>query len=344
MSNKLLDLKEILGEEKSEINIITHNFPDPDAIASALGIHHLLKILNYKPGRIYYSGEISHPQNKSMITLLKIEMANYEDQPFEDGSKVILVDTNNLGPESNQHDIDASNADVVAVFDHHKGKHPKGSQVDSRKVGATSSIIWEYLQKYECDFESEEGRILATALILGIFTDTNMLMSDNISDLDFEAFKSLVPKVDKQKLLSIMEYPLPHYLFELRQRAFMEENNRIEQSTIVSGIGVISKLKRDAIPIIADEFLRMSGITTSIVFAIVEDCLDISIRSKNITLDVNDFVQKVFGTGGGKSGAGRAKIPLGFFAAGSNKELDIALWDLTKEQVFLKVFSNVKAE
>jgi len=342
--DNILNFEEIFEGYEKEIPVIIHNFPDPDAISSAMAATQLLKMAGLKPGKIYYSGEISHPQNKSMMTLLNIDAINYEEEPFEVGSEVIIVDTNNIGPESNQSSITAEDAVVKVVIDHHKGKNPRGASVDCRFVGATASIMWDYLVKTGFDFDTDEGKTLATALIVGITTDTSSLTSDTIADLDFDAYRELIKKVNKQKLISIMEYPLPPYLFDLRQRAFMDENKTIEESTIVSGIGIISQSKRDALPIIADEFLRMTGIMTSVVFAIIEDYIDISVRSKNITIDVGDFVQKVFGTGGGKQGAGRARIPLGFFSMNGDKETNEDTWELAKRLVFSKVLSNVKGE
>ena len=344
LTDKQLNLKDIFSKYKKDIHIVIHNYPDPDAISSAMGVLQLLKVLKLKPGKIYYSGEISHPQNKSMVTLLNIDLTSYEEDTFKQGSKVILVDTNCVGPDSNQPIIDERDVDVADVFDHHKGRHPNEAKVDCRYTGSTATLVWEYLQASSYSFDTEEGKILATALITGIVTDTNHLMSDNITDLDFEAYKELLKSVDKQKLVSIMEYPLPPYLFDLRQKAFLDENKKTEQSTIVSGIGIISQSKRDALPIIADEFLRMTGIMTSIVFAIIDEYIDISVRSKNITVDVGDFVQKVFGTGGGKQGAGRSQIPLGFFSMNGDKTINTDIWEIAKKLVFTKVFSNVKGE
>ncbi|MFW6173560.1 MAG: DHH family phosphoesterase [Elusimicrobiota bacterium] len=334
---------EILSADK-ETHVVIHNFPDPDAIASAMGIIQMIKHLGHKPGNIYYTGEVSHPQNKSMVTLLNANLINYEDDPFEDGSEVILVDTNNVGEESNQPLIDPKSVKVVAIIDHHKGKHPRGAKIDSRHVGASASIVWEYLKKANFDFDSEEGKILATALVTGIFTDTQSLMSDNIATLDFEAYQVLLRSVDKQKLKSIMNYPLPTYLFELRQRAFLKENQIVEESVMVAGIGIINPSKRDALPIIADELLRMNGISTAIVFAIIGDMIDISVRSSDITMDVAKFVQSVFHNGGGKQGAGRSTIPLGFFSMNGNDELNTDIWEVAKKMVMNKVATTVKGD
>lgn len=339
----MIDFSEILSQEK-DTHVIIHNFPDPDAISSAMGAIQLIKTLGFKAGSIYYTGEISHPQTKSMVTLLNANLVDYEDEPFEPGSNVVLVDTNNVGEGSNQTLINPKNVNVLAVIDHHKGKHPKDAKVDSRTVGSTASIICEYLKSSNYDFDSDDGKVLATALVAGIFTDTSSLMSDNIANLDFEAYQFLLKKVDKQKLKSIMEYPLPSYLFDLRQKAFLKENQIIEESAIVAGIGIINPSKRDALPIIADELLRMNGISTSIVFAIIDDNIDISVRSSDITLDVSKFVQSVFGSGGGKQGAGRAIIPLGFFSMNGNDEINNDIWEVAKKMVMHKAINNVKGE
>lgn len=348
METSRIDFKAIFGDYDKEILIIVHSYPDPDAISSALGMHHYLAALGYKVGNIYYSGEVSHPQNMSMLNILNLKMVDIDENPFEEGSKAILVDTNNIGPDSNQQSIDPKTVEIVAVIDHHKGRNPKGAKVDSRTVGACASIVWDYLNSISYDFSTEEGAVLATALSTGISTDTDSLMSDNIADLDFQAYQQVIRHADRKSLNDIMRYPLPPYLFELRQRAFQEDNKRMEESTMVAGVGIITPSKRDALPIIADEFLRMTGVTTSVVFAIVRDekdeYIDISIRSKNQTIDVGQFLQRTFSAGGGKKGAGRAVIQLGFFSMDADAEHNKKVWDLVDEIVHKKIFANIKGE
>ena len=341
---KKIDFVEVFKDYDKEIPIIIHNNPDPDAMSAAWGLSIYLKHKNLKCKGIYYAGEISHPMNKAMVTLLDINLIDYIEEPFELGLKAILVDTNNIGPGTNQPSIPIANVEIVAVIDHHKGKNPDNAVIDRRQVGAAASIVWDYLKEIGYDFVNDEGCLLATAIVTGVFTDTENLMSDNLTDLDFKTYESLIRSADKQKLASIMNYPLPQYLFELRQQAFLEENKKTSESIIVSGVGIISSAKRDALPVIADEFIRMPGITTSVVFAIIEDHIIISARSKNVTLDVGDFLNTCFGTGGGKPGAGGARVPLGFFSSNGNNDLDNEVWELAKKMVFNKVFGNSKKE
>jgi len=343
---KTINWSEIENNEKP-INIIIHNYPDPDAISSAMGVMQILKIYGHSGGNIYYTGEISHPQNKTMITLLGIgaNLINFNEEPIK-YCDIIVVDANGLGEGTNQLQINPieHKLNIIAVIDHHKGKHPIGAKIDVRFVGACASIVWDYLNDLKYDFTSDSGITLATALVAGIFTDTQSLQSDNITSLDFKAYQNLLQYVDRQKLKNIMNYPLPSYLFELRQKAFMDENQQVTESMIVSGVGIIRGSKRDALPIIADELLRMSGIQTAIVFAIIDDNIDISIRSNDITVDISKFANSVFGSGGGKQGAGRAIIPLGFFEIISNDELNTRIWNVTKDLIFHKIRANVKGE
>lgn len=345
MSNKI-NFKEIFQDCDKEIPVVIHANPDPDAMSSAWGVNVILRQSGLKPAGVYYSGEISHPMNKAMTTLLDMSLNRLDDTEFEEGTKIILIDTSNIGPDTNQPSITEDQVEVSVVIDHHKGKNPKTAKVDRRTAGATASIVWEYLKDINYEFNSDEGKLLATALVTGVFTDTQNLMSDSLTDLDFRAYEDLIRIADKQKLASIMNYPLPQYLFDLRQQAFLEENKKVEESTIVSGVGIISGSKRDALPVIADEFVRMPGITTSVVFAIIKEDnhIELSARSNNITLDVGDFLQNCFSTGGGKLGSGGAKILLGFFSLNGNQELNSETWKLAKRLVMSRVFSNLRGE
>ena len=341
----LTSLKGSLKDSTQEVAIITHDFPDPDAVASALGMSTVLRQIGVKPGPIYYTGEVSHPQNKVMVNLLNISMINYEKDPLENGAPCILVDLNDIGNNTNQTRIKRQEVSIKAVVDHHKARYPKGIPVDSRPIGSTAAIIWEYLKQLNFDFDTEEGKFLAKALLIGIKVDTQDLLSDNTSKLDSDAYEELRQHVDKQKLISILNYPLPEHFFDLRQIANMEENKHFENSTLIAGVGIIAPAKRDALPVIADEFLRMSSVQTSVIFGIIEDYVDISVRSNNISIDVGEFLQSIFKTGGGKKGAGRAKIPLGFIAPdGLPAEIKDEIWNVVKKVVMNRVVKNIKGE
>src|SRR6056297_375604 len=127
MSTTLINFDELLEGRHKEVPIpvVIHNMPDPDAISSGMALRSLLIHKGYKPGPVLYSGEVSDPQNRSMVTLLNLDFVrNLSEYEMVKDTDIMLVDTNNIGLDSNQQNIDPSMVNVLAVLDHHKGKHP----------------------------------------------------------------------------------------------------------------------------------------------------------------------------------------------------------------------------
>jgi len=304
-------------EKGEKVAIFTHINPDPDAIGSAMGVQWILKKKFGISSDIYYAGEISHSQNKTMVNVLSLSLKKAEEYKAEKYSKIIIVD----GTEQNV------GLDIKAelIVDHHRVKIDEDTYdfCDVRSVGSCCSIIFDYIDQSELEFSSsDEDRIVATAMLLGIKTDTNDLLSENTVELDNRAYQCLAKVADISKISAIMNYPLPKYFFELETEASRKENTVQINASWVSFVGIISATKRDSLPMLADKFVRMEGISTSIVFAIVEDEIHASIRSDDVSLDVDAFCRKIFGKeyAGGKYGAGGARIPLKFFGVSNQEE------------------------
>ena len=72
-------LQELLKQiNRKHVYIQTHNFPDPDAIASALGIQELLKH-NGISSTICYKGKIDRYSTDKLREILDIRLVNIED-------------------------------------------------------------------------------------------------------------------------------------------------------------------------------------------------------------------------------------------------------------------------
>lgn len=301
-------------DKSKKIAIFTHTTPDPDAIGAAIGIKWFLKKKYSVQSEIFYNGEISHPQNKTMLNVLSISlscMEEYEEDILNNPNtfqKIVLVDCaeKNSGIEK-----------ADAIIDHHRVKI-KADSYDFlliKEVGACCSLVWNLIQDNKVDFDgSDEDKIVATAMLLGIKTDTNDLLSETTTEMDNAAYQDLSRKSDISKISAILNYPLPKYLFDLEIDALKEENGKQINATFLTFLGVLSPAKRDSLPILADKLIRIEGISTSIIFCIIEKNIEASIRSKDVSLDVDAFCKKIFGReyGGGKYGAGGAKIPMGF--------------------------------
>lgn len=329
-----MDYKELLGPIPDGIIAIhTHNTPDPDALAAAFGVQWILK-KNGRESHIYYDGEISHPQNKTMVNFLGIGIQKIEEYNKDNYQFNVIVDAT----ESN-----STTDSPHLVIDHHKSKS-KAKKVIIETVGAASTLVYEMIEQLGIDFEDEYDANVATALYIGIKTDTNDLLSDNTLDRDYKASINLSSFVDKKKLQSILEYPFPAYFYELEYELQKDGNNKIEGSCWVGSVGVITRAKRDALPILAEKMLRREGIETSVVIAVVGDVLDASVRSTNASLSVDQFCKKVFGKehSGGKLGAGGTKSPLGICSLEVDgkalpEEIRNKMWNGIKEGLFYKI-------
>jgi len=322
-----------VGENPPHVAIILHKNPDPDCIGSALGVKKLLSSFNpLIKCSIVYSGEISHPQNKTMVNILNLSLIRSEDIDLKTFADFYM--TVDFLPEREPFE----GIKFIMAIDHHKGDSKKAQIKDIRQVGATATIVWDYLTQCNIvlDKTNAEDADIATALFIGIKTDTQDLVSDNTTDLDFQAYRGLLNSIDQRKMQSIDRYPIPNYHFELRKRLDQEGNTLVDKGVFIGGIGYITPSKRDALPTIADERARVEGIDVAFVYAIVGDHIDVSVRCNSLAIDVNTLCQNLFGKncGGGKMGAGAARVAMGFLSIEDNEEeVQEKMWVAVREKM-----------
>lgn len=319
-------------DKDSVVGILLHPSPDPDCLAAAAGVAVLLKEAYGLNSKLYHFGEISHPQNKSMKNVLRITLADANDFSITDVSATVVVDTDLRGTGLKSDTF--TQADLR--IDHHAMDRGNGAKIcDVRPVGSSSTIVWDYLNEFGISLE--EHPEAATALVLGIKTDTLDFTSSNTAELDMEAYRALLPFVDKIALAKVSKYPLPKSVFETEAKAYKDKD--IRNTALVSFIGDITAHNRDIIPTIADRFARMDGISTAVIMGIIDNYIVASIRSDDSRVDVNDLCQNIYGkkNAGGKEGSGGARFPLGkAFELISDKDI--------KEQVKLEVVGSLKAK
>ena len=336
------ELKKMFSQPNEKVVIFIGN-PDPDSIGSGMGVKFLLQNLNNSSCDIVYSGEISHPQNRTLVNVLNIEMieqekffADNKNEVLKNYSKFVWVD--HVPREKMPEKIEPN-----FVVDHHKTScEHAGTIVDIRNVGSCCSIIWDYLRAsgYKLSPDKESDAKTAIAMLFGIKTDTGDLISDSATDLDFSAYQDLALIVKENNMSDITNYKYPAYFFEVRSRLDEENNSIIKDSFFVGGIEFISPARRDCLPMLADERVRMEGVSTSIVFAVIGDNLEASIRSSNPAVDVNKLCKDVFGEAyaGGRIGAGGARVPLGILSSSIMSDEDRkTIWPAYRSIILHKI-------
>lgn len=322
--------------------ICSHDNPDPDSIASCLGISHILEFLGVEDTVVTYCGEVSHPQNRAMINVLQLQIKKWYDiEPIE--GIYVFVDCSfgqkNMSIKQmpsiviDHHKISTNNKDVLYIHD---------------EVGACSTLVFDLALLLKRDAETEEekeelcfdpdedgSKELATALAIGIKTDTLDFLNETTTAEDFEAFRALGRYLSDEKFGRIVNYEFPPYVLDYEQTAW--QNKRSEyQPHFITGLGYLDESKSDCIPTIADKFMRIQGVQTVIVYGVVENCVRASVRTSSAALDCQTLCDDVFGrgNGGAKHGIGGARVPFNvFFPMEMNPEDRASLWSLIKAQI-----------
>ena len=326
------------GNEK-EVAIFTHHAPDPDAIGSAIGMQWLLKRKFMCKSKVFYGGEVSHPQNKTMINTLDIRMQQASEFNKNDFDSIIIVD-------ATSNNVDVPYVDFV--LDHHRVEETAENCVDYiESVGSCATLVWELIGELGIDLSemTDLDSYILTAIYFGVRNDTEDFIF--ATERDFKVVQTLNRFIDKKKLQKIISYPYPEYFFELERRFNEDGNSKLKKSVYAGTIGVVTPLQRDALPALADRILRLAGVETSIVFGAVDDKLEASVRSQNTNLEVNTFCQDVFGKeySGGKQGSGGARVPLGICGVhDAPDEIRIHLWNALRDKIFHKIFSTIEGK
>ena len=164
--------------------IALQDYPDPDAIASALA-HQLISREYEIQAEILYTGAVSHQQNLALVRLLGIDLIHYDpslDLARYDGA--VFVDHQGTTSLELLRALESGRIPVLLIVDHHAPQsrvEPEFS--DIRKTGATSTIYSSYLQSgiLELDGHNKDHVRTATALMHGILTLHDKIMKGEIA-------------------------------------------------------------------------------------------------------------------------------------------------------------------
>ncbi len=295
-----------LAAGRSSLLTQTHDYPDPDTIASALGLGWLLGHLTGLETTIGYGGVIERAENKTMIKQLGIRMRRTPRADFKKYDLVALLDTQ---PEVGNHGVPADRPPDV-VFDHHfpralEGPEPAVFDVGGA-YGATSTKIVELFVAADVPPPTD----VATALFYGIKTDTQNLARD-ASPADVSAYLYLVDKVDNRILAEIENPQVPLDYFRVFHKAITGSN--IHGRMIVSDLGEV--YTPDLCAEVADRMLQIEGVRHALATGWYEGSLFMSLRTRSRAKNAGKILHGIvckggLGTAGGHGPMAGARLPL----------------------------------
>ncbi len=279
-----------------EVIILTHNDPDPDSIASAWGLSWLLESTVQVRSTILYGGMIGRAENRAMVEILRIPLAQASPSDLETGKPIFLVDTqpragNNLLPVT---------VTPLAVIDHHP-LHNDTPGVPFRdiqtRMGATATIVTRYLWAMSV----EPRPSLATALFYGIKTDT-LGLSREASRADAVAYLYLHERADLPALGAIERAQLSRDYFAVMGRALRRA--RLYGDVIVTTLGEVGH--PDMAAEVADLLARLRGAEWVLSIAVFGDEVILSLRTTNPSLNAGQLIQRLVAGSGSAGGHGTA--------------------------------------
>jgi len=330
---KASKLGEVLEDTKDRAAILTHDSPDPDAIASAAALQSIAATLDVEAD-ICYLGDIGHQENRAFVNLLGIELLNWTDvEDHEEYDTIALVDHAKSG--------ELFDIDVDILIDHYEPEEEyQADFVDIRtNMSSTSTIMTKYIQEF--DMKVEEA--VATALLYGIREETLDFKRDT-TPADLTAAAYLYPFANHDLLEQVESPSMSPETLDVLAEAI--QSREVQGSHLVSNAGFVRD--RDALAQAAQHLLNLEGITTTAVFGIGEDRIYLAARSKDIRMNIGKMLSDAYGDIGeaaGHSTQASADIPLGIFTGiETNDDNRDTLLQLTEEAVKRKLFEAMGVE
>jgi nanoRNase/pAp phosphatase (c-di-AMP/oligoRNAs hydrolase) len=315
---------------KGKVLIVAHDNPDPDSLAAAMALKHLLLKINGQDATITYGGVIGRGENRAMAHELEINAVHFDTIELSQFQVVCMVDTQ-PGTGNNSFPADQS---VHLVIDHHPVRDICSTcrWVDVREnYGASATILLEYLLAHDVSF----GTKLATILFYAIKSETQDLGRDWVK-ADREAYLYLLPLANNRILYKVTHPKVPREYFFSYNRAI--ENSRLYDDVLVFNLYTIDN--PDIVAEMAEFLLRMEGVEVVLGMGRYQDDEILSLRSSLPEINAGETIRGVLnglGTAGGHhtTAGGQIRPMTGNDAV--LKELELSLSKRLLEQLGRKV-------
>ncbi len=288
----------------ARVVLVSHVNPDPDALASMLGLQALIQARQPdKTVILTVDGMIARAENRAMVDFLEIPLVPVEQVVFGPEDAMVMVDSQ---PGTGRHAQQI--VCPLAVLDHHETGGTLEGVVyrDIRaNLGATSTMVTGYLLEQNIGLTAR----LATALIYGIDSEVSGYPRES-GPLDDGALVWLYPRADKDLLARIKNPKLPQNYFATFQNAL--SNAFLYGDVVLCYCGQVPQ--PDIIAEIADFFIRFEKVNWSLSVGLFDDLLKLSIRTSHLGGHSGDILREVtdgMGTAGGhdKRAGGAIKLP-----------------------------------
>ncbi|MCA1585754.1 MAG: DHH family phosphoesterase [Acidobacteria bacterium] len=287
--------------DADRVLILTHNDPDPDALASGLAMRNILR-RNKQTAIIGCLQGVSRPENLRMVKLLDLHYEVLLPQDVRSFDKVALVDVQ-------PHYFPGLLAQADLVIDHHPEQSGYNTVFkDIRPTyGSTSTILTEHLRAVDIDISERT----ATAMLYAIKSDT-LFFNRQANRADLDAFSYLYPLADAMMIRKMEGAEITGERLDYVIKAWQQ--GRMMEHVFCAFLGEPSR--EDFIPYVADFYLQLENVQWSVISGVVNDTFIVSVRNLGYSRNAGDFVRRWFndiGSAGGHRTMAKAVVPLEAF-------------------------------
>lgn len=308
--------------------ILTHDYPDPDAIASAYALHYLLVHAFHTRSKLVYGGIIGRVENRTMVRLLKIPIHRLQPSDLKIHKQICLVDTQ---PEFRNNSF-PKNRKAFLVIDQHpsvKKKPAADFSIVDTECGATCVIVAEACLLLELDLPPS----VATALAYGILSDTMNLYRVKRKDV-IQTYLALLPQCDMRLLAKMQNPPRSQHFFETLSRGIHQA--KVHRQFIFAHLGWVQN--PDYVAQVADLLLTYQGMRFALCTGRLKGKLHISFRMKKTdSLEACDLLRSVLERG---AAGGHGTIAGGSVQMGSPAKE--TTWVETEKILIQKILKKLK--
>lgn len=281
---KPLELTYFLEEHKDELNpllILTHDYPDPDALASAYALSYMAYHIGIR-SKIVYGGHIGRTENREMARLLKIPAKKLRSSDFRHYPHIALVDTQ---PGFENNSLPPKRKPTI-IIDQHISLHEPSAPfvfIDT-EAGSTSALLGRELLAKGFEIPVK----LATALVYGILSDT-LDFSRTTKKETIDTYFELLPLADMRLLARIQNPSRPRRFFGEMLRGI--QNALVRQRLIVSHLGKVEN--PDLVAQMADFLLTCEGVQWAFCTGRYGDNLHVSLRTHLTDVDAATVLRSI---------------------------------------------------
>jgi nanoRNase/pAp phosphatase (c-di-AMP/oligoRNAs hydrolase) len=275
--------------------ILTHDHPDPDALAAAFLLRRIARHALAIECEIGYGGLIGRAENRAMVAELRIPVRPIGEVRGDRYDAIALVDTQ---PGTPNHSLPADRSAQI-VFDHHPQRRST-REVPFSDVrpgyGAVATMLAEYLPAAGL----EADRRLATAIFYAIRSETQNLGRES-TPADARLFAEIFGTVDNRLLSRIEQAPFTRDYVVILDEAL--------RATRLYGDVAITPLQRVPYPDVpaelADLLLRVDGARAVLAMGGHRGQLYLSLRTRGTRANAGRLLQRIVGEEGRAGGHGR---------------------------------------